>query len=158
MTVWSSGAVLHSKRVLLGANAGGRHGLQLMEQLEEAIEALFTGGFVAGDGVGGVFSGAYSDSCSRQEPPAAHAHTVPPCTCLRCSTEQRPPGRQRTCFVTPRALMVCETRMWRWTTFTPPRHAANAARRGLFLLRRVHRPNKSCSSVPQNTFGSAFSR
>ena len=47
-------------------------------------------------------------------------------------------GLRRTCSVTPRALMVCETRMWRWTTFTPPHHAANAARCGLFLLRRVH--------------------
>jgi hypothetical protein len=28
--------------------------------------------------------------------------------------------------------------MWRWTTFIPPRHAASAARHGLFFIRRVH--------------------
>jgi hypothetical protein len=28
--------------------------------------------------------------------------------------------------------------MRRWSTFTPPRHAANAARCGLFLLRRSY--------------------
>jgi hypothetical protein len=28
--------------------------------------------------------------------------------------------------------------MWRWTTFIPPRHAASAAQRGLFFIRRVH--------------------
>ena len=33
--------------------------------------------------------------------------------------------------------LVHGTRMWRWTTFIPPRHAASAAQRGLFSIRRV---------------------
>jgi hypothetical protein len=36
-----------------------------------------------------------------------------------------------------KALVVRETRIWRWSIFTPPCHAASAASRGLFLLRRV---------------------
>src|SRR5271155_2765789 len=38
-----------------------------------------------------------------------------------------------------KASVVRETRMRRWSTFTPPRHAANAARCGLFSLRRSYR-------------------
>jgi hypothetical protein len=40
-------------------------------------------------------------SCPRQEPPAAHARTVPPCTYLRCPTENAAPEWRRTSFVTP---------------------------------------------------------
>jgi hypothetical protein len=32
-----------------------------------------------------------------------------------------------------KALLVRETRIWRWSTFTPPRYAANAALRGPFF-------------------------
>ena len=39
------------------------------------------------------------------------------------------------------APVVCGTKMRRWSTFTPPRHAAIAARCGLFLLRRSYQPN-----------------
>jgi hypothetical protein len=38
-----------------------------------------------------------------------------------------------------KASVVRGTRMRRWSTFTPPRHAAHAARCGLFLLRRSYR-------------------
>src|SRR5271168_337336 len=37
-----------------------------------------------------------------------------------------------------KASVVRGTRMRRGSTFTPPRHAANAARCGLFLLRRSY--------------------
>src|SRR6201997_3253770 len=37
-----------------------------------------------------------------------------------------------------KASLVRGTRMGRWSTFTPPRHAANAARCGLFSLRRSY--------------------
>ena len=73
------------------------------------------------------------------ELPVAPLHTVPLCTCLRCPTEIHFPQRRRTLFVTPsKASHVRGTRMWRWSTFTPPRHAAYAAQCGLFLLRRSY--------------------
>src|SRR5271155_3215672 len=39
--------------------------------------------------------------------------------------------------------VVRGTRMRRWSTFTPPRHAAGAARCGLFLLRRSYLGEKT---------------
>jgi len=37
-------------------------------------------------------------------------------------------------------VLVRETRIWQWSGITPLRHAANAASRSRFLLRRVHIP------------------
>jgi hypothetical protein len=37
----------------------------------------------------------------------------------------------------PAYSVVRETRIWQWSVFTPPRHAASVALLGLFLLRRV---------------------
>src|ERR1700755_3267500 len=51
------------------------------------------------------------------------------------------PQRHRTLFVTPGKLRLSvELECGGWSTFTPPRHAAHAARCGLFLLRRSY-PN-----------------
>ena len=37
--------------------------------------------------------------------------------------------------------------MWRWSTFTPPRHAATAPRCGLFSLRRSYYDTQSLENV-----------
>jgi AraC-like DNA-binding protein len=49
--------------------------------------------------------------------------------------------------------VVRETRFWRWSTFTPPHHAANAASRGLFLLRRVQLQREIIYRLLQGTQG-----
>src|SRR5665213_2610517 len=65
-------------------------------------------------------------------PPAplvSPAHTLPPCTPLRCLTKHN-------CSVLFWALKV-----W-WSTFRPPQTAAHAVRCGLLLLRRSqYRPH-----------------
>ena len=40
--------------------------------------------------------------------------------------------------------------MWRWTTFIPPRHAASAAQRGLFFIRRVHIGSRNSDLLARN--------
>jgi hypothetical protein len=62
--------------------------------------------------------------------PDAPAHTVPPCTCLRCSTANKPPQEQRTWFVTPRCHVVRETRIWRYFYSALDRHPTVETNRG----------------------------
>jgi len=56
--------------------------------------------------------------------------------------------RRRTCLGTPkRTCLSVKLQSGGWSTFTPPRHAANAASRGLFLLRRVQLASASRKST-----------
>src|SRR5271156_2656308 len=51
-----------------------------------------------------------------------------------------------------KASVVRGTRMRRWSTFTPPRHAANAARCGLFSLRRSYIVQPPAHHLPKLQF------
>ncbi len=54
------------------------------------------------------------------------------------SHRKHAPFRPRTCLGTPmKTCLPVKLQSGGWSTFTPPLHAANAALRGLFMLRRL---------------------